>query len=432
MLSAKTIKTISQTKNEPEWMKKFRLEALAAFQDKPDLVQINYDRINFYSPVSSSKVRSWDSLPAELRRVYEKLGIPEAEKKYLAGVEAQWDSDAVYGSVKKKLEAQGVLFTDTDTALKKYPRYFKKYFGQLVLSGEHKFTALNSACWSGGSFIYVPKGVKVALPLQAYFRINAKEFGQFERTLIIADEGSDVTYLEGCSAPAYTTTSLHAGVVEIYVGKNAAVKYVTVQNWSNDVYNLVTKRARVEKGGIMRWLDVNIGSKLTMKYPSCYLVGEGARGEMTSLAIANKDQVQDTGAKMYHQAANTTSQINSKSISLGGGKNIFRGTVKIEAPRAKSKTKCESIILDKTSQAQSYPAIKCETDDAQVSHEATISRLEEDQLFYLRSRGLSEAEAQSLIVNGFADSVIKQLPMEYAIELNRLIQLELSDHAGHK
>ncbi len=424
MLTVQDVKRISRTKNEPVWMEKRRLSAREVFEKKPDPVGLDFEKITYFSPGPMSKVRSWDSLPPDLRAVYQKLGVPEAERKYLAGVEAQWDSDAVYGSVKKNLEHDGVIFTDTDTALQKYPQFFQEYFGKLIPPEDHKYAALNSACWSGGSFIYVPKGVKVDLPLQAYFRINARAFGQFERTLIIADEGSSVTYFEGCSAPVYSTTSLHAGVVEIFVKKNATVKYVTVQNWSSDVYNLVTKRARVEEGGTMRWLDANMGSKLTRKYPACYLVGKKARGEMVSLSLAKKNQIQDTGAKMFHLAPKTTSQITSKSICLGGGKSIFRGKVEVTAPECQSKTRCESLILDDKSSAESYPALKADRRDAKISHEAVISRIEEDQLFYLQSRGLTAAEAQSLIVNGFADPIVKQLPLEYGLELKKLLEME--------
>ncbi|MBI3887946.1 Fe-S cluster assembly protein SufB, partial [Candidatus Microgenomates bacterium] len=386
----------------------------------------------YYLSSTQKKAKSWKDLPQKIKETYDKIGVPEAEKKMLAGVEAQYDSDAIYGSIKKKLEDQGVLFTDTDNALKKYPEIFKEYFGKLVPAMDNKFAALNTACWSGGSFVYVPKGVKVELPLQAYFRINARQIGQFERTLIVADEGSFVKYVEGCSAPIYSTDSLHAAVVEIFVKKNASVSYTTIQNWSENVYNLVTKRSKVEQNGRMSWVDCNLGSKVTMKYPSCYLMGEGASGEMLSLAVANKNQHQDTGAKMYHLAPKTTSQIISKSISLGGGKNSFRGVVEIskDSTGCKSKTKCEALVLNSGSAAESYPTFKADCPDAQISHEATISRIEEDQLFYLQSRGLTVAQAESLIVNGFAGTVIKQLPMEYAIELNRLIQLEMEGSVG--
>ena len=414
MLCPDTVKKISEIKNEPSWMLDFRLQSLMVFEKKPlpawcpDLTGLNLAEINFYQ-TPETKISC----------------VPEGLKKSLAGYELQHDSEAVYGSIIKKIADQGVLFTDTDNALKKYPEIFKKYFGKLIPAGDNRFAALNSACWSGGSFVYVPSGIRVALPLQAYFKINSKKLGQFERTLIIADEGSNVTYLEGCSAEVSSQASLHAGVVEIYVAKNAKVKYVTTQNWSSDVYNLVTKRARVEENGTMQWLDINLGSRLTIKYPSCYLVGKGARGEMVSLAVANSGQTQDTGAKMFHLAPETSSTIISKSISLNGGKNIFRAMV-VASAKSKSKTKCESLILDEKSSAQSYPALKAENKDAQLSHEATISRLEDDQLFYLQSRGLTRSEAENLIVGGFAEPIVKQLPMEYAIELQQLLKLQLN------
>ena len=355
-ISPKIVQEISGTKLEPEWMLKFRLESLNRFQtiNMPPWApktDIDFDNFTYYLSPTKKKASTWDDLPENIKKTYEKIGVPQKEREFLAGVEAQYDSEAIYGSIKNKLESQGVLFTDTDTALKLYPEYFKKYFGKLIPPTDNKFAALNSAFWSGGSFVYVPKNVKVTLPLQAYFRINAKNFGQFERTLIIADEGSEVTYQEGCSAPVYATESLHAAVVEIYVGKNATVRYVTVQNWSSDVYNLVTKRARVEENGSMQWLDVNIGSKLTMKYPSCYLVGRGAKGETLSLAIAGKGQIQDTGAKMIHIAPDTTSNILSKSISFSGGTTAFRGVVQVNsaAKGTKTKTKCDAMILDNDS-----------------------------------------------------------------------------------
>jgi Fe-S cluster assembly protein SufB len=417
MVDIAVIKNISRLKNEPAWMRRWRQKSWQIYQTKTaptwgaDLAGLDLAKINYYQ-APETRISC----------------VPKALRKILAGYEVQHDSEAVYGSIIKKIADQGVLFTDTDTALKKCPTLFKKYFGKLVPAGDNKFAALNAACWSGGSFVYVPRGVSVALPLQAYFKINTKRLGQFERTLIIADEGSNVTYLEGCSAEVTSEAALHAGVVEIFVGKSARVKYITVQNWSNAVYNLVTKRAKVEENGSMQWLDVNLGSRTTMKYPSCLLAGKGAAGEMISLAIANKGQTQDTGAKMFHLAPDTTSQIISKSVSLGGGKNVFRGMVEVSQPGCKSKTKCESLILDPKSSAQSYPAFKATSADAQISHEATISRLEDDQLFYLCSRGLSREAAESLIVNGFAEPILKLLPMEYAIELNRLIQLELGGH----
>lgn len=437
-LSEKTILAISNLKSEPEWMRNFRLRALQAFLTKPlptwggDLSKINFAAMTYYLSPAEKKVNLWRDLPKEIRNTYDKIGIPQAEKDLLAGVEAQYDSNVIYGSIKKKLTEQGVIFTDTDTALKKYPELFKEYFGKIIPAADNKFSALNSACWSGGSFIYVPKNAKVALPLQAYFRINAREMGQFERTLIIADEGSSVRYLEGCSATVYSKDSLHAAVVEIFVKKNAFVQYTTIQNWSSNVYNLVTKRAKVEEGGTMSWIDCNVGSKKTMKYPSCYLVGPKAKGETLSLAIAGKNQHQDTGAKMIHAAPETTSTIISKSISFSGGQTSYRGLLQMakNAKGAKSKVKCDALILDPKSRSDTYPTMKVDTADATVEHEATVSKIGEEQLFYLQSRGLKLDQAESLIVNGFAEPIVKLLPMEYALELNRLIQLEMKGSVG--
>ncbi|MEK7127429.1 MAG: Fe-S cluster assembly protein SufB [Patescibacteria group bacterium] len=436
-ISEKIVKEISLSKAEPSWMLEFRLESLKKFKSLKmpawaPKTEINFDNFTYYLNPTKKKASSWEDLPENIKRTYEKIGVPQKERELLAGVEAQYDSSAIYGSIKDKLDKQGVLFTDTDTALKKYPQYFKKYFGKLIPSTDNKFAALNSAFWSGGSFVYVPPGVKIDLPLQAYFRINAKNFGQFERTLIIADEGSEIKYVEGCSAPVYATESLHAAVVEIFVGKSATVRYVTVQNWSSDVYNLVTKRARVEENGSMQWLDVNIGSKLTQKYPSCYLVGRGAKGETLSLAIAGRGQNQDTGAKMIHIAPETTSNILSKSISFAGGKTVFRGVVKInsEAKGTKTKTKCDALILDNDSQSDTYPNLQVDTKEVSASHEATVSKMEEEQIFYLMSRGLTRNEAESLIVNGFADSIIKELPIEYGMEIKRLLEMEFETKQG--
>ena len=429
---------ISGFKEEPEWMLKFRLKALEVFRSKPvptwggDLSQIDYDAITYFLSPTEKKVNSWKDLPLDIQRTYEKIGVPEAERNMLAGVEAQYDSSVIYGSIKKNLEEKGIIFTDTDSALKQYPEIFKDYFATVIPPADNKYAALNSAFWSGGSFIYVPKGVKVDLPLQAYFRINAKNMGQFERTLIIADEGSAVTYVEGCSAPVYTTDSLHAAVVEIIVKKGASVQYTTIQNWSSNVYNLVTKRARVEEAGKMSWVDCNIGSKLTMKYPSCFLMGKGAVGETLSLAIAGSGQHQDTGAKMIHVAPFTTSTVTSKSISFGKGRTSYRGLVDIKpsADRAKTKVKCDALLINKESRTDTYPTMKINRSDATVEHEATVSKVGEEQLFYLQSRGLKQSDAESLIVNGFADEIIKELPMEYALEMNRLIQLEMEGSVG--
>ena len=437
-LSEKTVLDISRFKKEPPWMRDFRLRALQIFLAKNlpswggDLSKINFAAMTYYLSPAEKKVNLWQDLPKEIRNTYDKIGIPQAEKDLLAGVEAQYDSNVIYGSIKKKLTEQGVIFTDTDTALQKYPELFKEYFSKVIPAADNKFAALNSACWSGGSFIYVPKGVKVTLPLQAYFRINAREMGQFERTLIIADEGSSVRYLEGCSAPIYTKDSLHAAVVEIFVKKNAFVQYTTIQNWSNNVYNLVTKRAKVEEGGTMSWIDCNIGSKVTMKFPSCYLMGKGAKGETLSLAIAGKNQHQDTGAKMIHAAPETTSTIISNSISFSGGRTSYRGLLQVAkgAKGAKSKVKCDALILDPASRSDTYPTMKVDEADATVEHEATVSKIGEEQLFYLQSRGLKLDQAESLIVNGFAEPIVKLLPMEYALELNRLIQLEMEGSVG--
>ncbi len=432
-ISQEAVKKVSAVKGEDPWMRRFRLKAWEKFLVKPlptwggDLSGINFAAINYYLSSTEKKVFAWQDLPPKIKRTYEKIGVPRAERKVLAGVEAQYDSESIYGSIKKQWEAKGIIFTDTDTALKKYPRFFKKYFGRLVPPEDNKFAALNSAFWSGGSFVYVPKGVTVELPLSAYFRINARNLGQFERTLIIADEGSSVHYVEGCSAPIYHSDALHAAVVEIFVKKGASVQYTTIQNWSGDVYNLVTKRARVEEGGSMSWVDVNIGSKITMKYPSCLLVGRGARGEMLSLAIAGRGQHQDTGAKMIHLAPETASSIISKSVSLEGGRATYRGLIKIPSGgrRARAKMKCESLLLDEFSQADTYPVMQIAEKEVNAGHEATVSQIEDEQLCYLQSRGLSREEAESLIISGFAEPIIKRLPMEYALELNRLIQLEI-------
>lgn len=437
-LSEKIVKQISGFKEEPEWMREFRVRALEFFRAKPtptwggDLSAIDYDNITYYLSPTERKFSSWKDLPVEIQRTYEKIGVPEAERNMLAGVEAQYDSSVIYGSIKKKLDAQGVIFTDTDSALKQYPDLFEEYFATIVPPMDNKFAALNSAFWSGGSFVYVPKGVKVDLPLQAYFRINARNMGQFERTLIIADEGSSVGYIEGCSAPIYTTDSLHAAVVEIIVKKGAFVQYTTIQNWSGSVYNLVTKRARVEEEGTMSWIDCNVGSKLSMKYPSCYLMGKAAKGETMSLAMANKNQHQDVGAKMFHVGPYTSSTITSKSISLGGGRSSYRGLLEVgkDAAKSKAKVKCDALILDPQSRSDTYPTMKINRSDAIVEHEATVSRVGEEQLFYLQSRGLSLADAESMIVNGFAEPIIKTLPMEYALEMNRLIQLEMQGSVG--
>lgn len=437
-LSEDIVRNISFMKQEPPWMMELRLKAYHIFRQKPmpawgvDLSKIDFDNIYYYIRSTEKHVSSWDDLPKEIKETYDKIGVPEAEKKFLAGVSAQYESEVVYESINKELTKLGVLFCDMDTAVKKYPDIVKEYYGTVIPSHDNKFAALNSAVWSGGSFVYVPKGVHVGLPLQAYFRINAERFGQFERTLIIAEEGSYVHYTEGCTAPVYTTNSLHAAVVEIIVKKNARVRYTTIQNWSKNVYNLVTKRTRVEENGIMEWVDCNIGSKVTMKYPSCYLMGEGARGEVLSIAYAAKGQHQDAGAKMFHFAPNTSSRIISKSISKDGGRTSYRGLVQV-MPRSKNCSvyvSCDALLIDEKSRSDTYPDMKIKEQDVDVQHEATVEKLGEEKLFYLASRGIKKNDAEGLLVNGFIDPVAKEIPLEYAIELNRLINLEMSGSVG--
>lgn len=437
-LSRKVVEEISRQKNEPEWMLNFRLKALEIFESKampkwgPDLSVIDFSNIHYYLRTTDKPVRNWDEVPDEVKSTFDRLGIPEAERKFLAGAGAQFDSEAVYHNLNEKLEKQGVIFMDMDTAVREHPELVRTYFGTVIPSVDNKFAALNSAVWSGGSFIYVPKGVHVELPLQAYFRINARNMGQFERTLIIADEGSSVHYLEGCSAPTYSTDSLHSAVVEILVRPQANVQYTTIQNWSKNVYNLVTKRAIAQKGAQMFWLDCNLGSKITMKYPAVFLTGEGAKGKVLSLALANDGQHQDAGAKMIHAAPNTTSTIISKSISKGTGRTSYRGLVKVlpNATGAKSHVKCDALLIDSASRSDTYPTLDVHEDDAEVAHEATVTKIGEEQLFYLMSRGLTEAEANSLVVNGFLKDIVMTLPMEYAIEMNRLVELEMEGAVG--
>lgn len=436
-LNRQVVEDISSYKKEPEWMKSFRLQALEHFEKLPmpnfggDLTGLDFEKIHYFVKSTDGIKHSWKDVPEEIKKTYDKLGIPRIEQKFLAGVKAQWDSEMVYGSLLKDLEEQGVVFLSMDEGLQKYPDLVKQYFGTVIKSDEHKFAALNSAVWSGGSFIYVPPKVSISLPLQAYFRINAKNIGQFERTLIIADEGSFIHYIEGCSSPVYTTDSLHAGVVEIIVKKGARVRYTTVQNWSKNVYNMVTKRAWVEEDGIMEWVDFNSGSKLTMKYPSAILAGKGAKVDMLALAIAGKEQMQDTGGKAIHLASDTSSTITSKSISHHGGSTSYRGMVKIGPGigRVKSKTVCQALILDDESKSDTYPAISAIGPNCELSHEATVSKISEEQIFYLQSRGIKESEAQALIVNGFIKPLVKELPFEYAIELNQLIRLEMEGAA---
>ncbi len=432
-LSHKIIEGISEIKEEPEWMLRMRLRAFGIFLRKkipqwgPDLSGIKFNDIYYYAKPSEKRAKTWNEVPAGIRKTFDALGIPEAEKKILAGVGAQYDSEVVYHSLKKDLEKKGVIFEDTDSALKKYPELFKEYFGKAVPPSDNKFAALNSAVWSGGSFIYVPPGIKVKVPLQAYFRINSASFGQFERTLIIADEGSAVSYIEGCTAPVYAADSLHAAVVEIFVKRDAVVRYTTVQNWPNNVYNLVTKRAFVEEDGSIFWIDGNIGSKATMKYPSCYLRGRGASGEVLSFAYAGRGQMQDAGGKAVHLAPHTSSRIISKSISQGGGKSVFRALAAVTKGAKGSKThmRCDALILDEKSKADTFPNLKIDEQDVSASHEAVIGKIGEAQLFYLRSRGLSEREAMAMIVSGFLEPITKEIPLEYAVELNRLMDMEI-------
>ena len=437
-LTKDTVREISQLKEEPEWMLDFRLRAYDVFMKKPmpqwggDLNKIDFQNIYYYAKASEKTEKNWDDVPEDVKNTFDKLGIPEAEKKFLAGVGAQYESEVVYHNLRKDLADQGVLFLDTDSALKEHPEIFKKYFAKIIPPEDNKFAALNSAVWSGGSFIYIPPGVKVDMPLQAYFRINAENIGQFERTVIIADEGSEVHYIEGCTAPVYSSESLHSAVVELVAHKDAKLRYTTIQNWSNDVYNLVTKRAYAYEGATVEWIDGNIGSKLTMKYPGIYLMGRKAYGETLSIAFAGKNQHQDTGAKMVHLAPDTTSKITSKSVSRANGRSTYRGLLKVKkgATNVKSTVRCDALLLDDTSKTDTYPYMEINQEDATVTHEATVGKIGDEQIFYLMSRGFSEEEALSLIVNGFMEPFTKELPMEYAVELNRLIKLEMDNSVG--
>ncbi len=437
-LNEGVIKNISKMKKEPEWMTEFRLKSYKIFMQKPmppwgpSLSKINFDDIYYYIKPTENQADSWEKLPKEIKETYDRIGIPEAEKKYLAGVSAQYESEVVYESINKELNKLGVIFCDMDTAVRKYPEIVKEYFGTLIPPHDNKFAALNSAAWSGGSFVYVPKGVKVGLPLQAYFRINAEKFGQFERTLIIAEEGSNVHYVEGCTAPVYSTDSLHSAVVEIFVKEGARVRYTTVQNWSKNVFNLVTKRAKAEKNAYMEWIDCNLGSQITMKYPSVYLVGEGARGEVLSIAFAGKDQLQDAGAKMFHLAPKTSSRIVSKSVSKAGGRTSYRGLVQVN-PGAKDSSvfvSCDALILDEESRSDTYPSMRIKENDVTIQHEATVEKVGDEKIFYLTSRGIKKSDAESMLVLGFMDPVTRELPLEYSIELNRLINLEMAGSVG--
>ncbi len=437
-LSEDLVREMSWMKSEKDWMKDFRLKSLQHFHRRPmpswggDMSQIYFDDIYYYIKPTEKQVDAWEELPESVKNTYEKLGIPEAERKYLAGVTAQYESEVVYHRNRVELEEQGVIFCDMDTAVREHPELVQQYFGKVIPPNDNKFAALNSAVWSGGSFIYVPPGVEVDMPLQAYFRINAENMGQFERTLIIADEGSKVHYIEGCSAPVYSTDSLHSAVVEIVVRPSARVTYTTIQNWSTNVFNRVTKRARVEAEGHMEWIDGNIGSRLTMKYPAVVMVGPKASGEVLSVAYAGADQHQDAGAKMVHAAPETTSKIVSKSISKDGGRTSYRGLVRVEdgAYGCKSHVQCDALILDDDSISDTYPYMEIGSKDAVIGHEATVSKVADEQLFYLRSRGLSEEQAMGMIVNGFIEPVTRTLPMEYAVEWSRLIELQMEGSVG--
>ena len=438
-LSEDVVRDISAKKDEPQWMLDLRLKALRLFGKKPmpswgsDLSGIDFDTIKYFVRSTEKQATSWEELPEDIKNTYDRLGIPEAEKQRLiAGVAAQYESEVVYHQINEELERQGVIFVDTDTGLREYPELFQEYFASVIPVGDNKFAALNTAVWSGGSFIYVPKGVHVEIPLQAYFRINTENMGQFERTLIIADEGSYVHYVEGCTAPIYKSDSLHSAVVEIVVKKDARVRYTTIQNWSNNVYNLVTKRATAAAGATMEWVDGNIGSKVTMKYPAVYMLGEHAKGETLSIAFAGEGQHQDAGAKMVHAAPHTSSSIVSKSVARGGGRTSYRGLVQVleGAHHSASTVRCDALLVDTISRSDTYPYVDVREDDVSMGHEATVSKVSEDQLFYLMSRGMSEEEAMAMIVRGFVEPIARELPMEYALELNRLIELQMEGAVG--
>mgnify|MGYP003373467853 CR=1 FL=1 len=438
-LNEDVVRNISGLKNEPQWMLDLRLKSLRLFDRKPmptwgsDLSGIDFQNIKYFVRSTEKQATSWEDLPADIKNTYDRLGIPEAEKQRLiAGVAAQYESEVVYHQIREDLEEKGVIFVDTDTGLREHGDIFKEYFTTVIPAGDNKFASLNTAVWSGGSFIYVPPGVKVDIPLQAYFRINTENMGQFERTLIIADEGSYVHYVEGCTAPIYSSDSLHSAVVEIIVKKNARVRYTTIQNWSTNVYNLVTKRAICEAGATMEWIDGNIGSKVTMKYPAVYLMGEHARGETLSIAFAGEGQHQDAGSKMVHAAPHTSSSIVSKSVARGGGRSSYRGLVKVEAGahHSASTVRCDALLVDNISRSDTYPYVDVREDDVSMAHEATVSKVSEDQLFYLMSRGMKEDEAMAMIVRGFIEPIARELPMEYALELNRLIELQMEGAVG--
>ena len=439
-LSEEVVREISAYKEEPEWMLNSRLKALQVYESKPmptwggNLSELDavLDEIYFYVRPQDRMEHSWEDVPEEIKDTFEKLGIPEAERKVLAGVGAQYESEMVYHSLREEWEKQGVIFDSIEDGLKKHPDLFREYFGTVIPTQDNKFAAMNAAVWSGGSFVYIPPGVHLDTPLQAYFRVNQERMGQFERTLIICDEGASAHYIEGCTAPVYSTESFHSGVIEIVVKKNARFRYTTIQNWSNNMYNLVTQRALVHEGANMEWLDGNLGSKLTMKYPSCYLVGEGAHGEILSIAYSGDGQHQDTGGKVVHVAPHTTSSIISKSISKGHGRSTYRGLCKVHkgAHHARSNVECDALLINDTSRTDTYPYIEIEENDANVGHEASVSKIGEEQLFYLTSRGISEEEAMAMIVRGFIEPIAKELPLEYAVELNRLIELEMEGSVG--
>jgi Fe-S cluster assembly protein SufB len=432
------VEEISQMKGEPEWMLKYRLKAYEHFKKRPeptwgpDLSDLDLEDIYYYVKPTEKEESSWDDIPDSIKNTFDRLGIPEAEQKFLAGVGAQYESEMIYHSIQEQLAEQGVLFKSIENGLREHPELFREYFGKVIPFSDNKYAALNSAVWSGGSFVYIPPGLKVDLPLQAYFRLNVANIGQFERTLIIADEGSQVHYVEGCTAPTYTTNSLHSGVIEIVVKKGARVRYTTIQNWSNNVYNLVTQRSRVEENGTMEWVDANLGSKVAMKYPSCMLMGKGAHGEILSIAFSGKGQQHDTGGKIIHLAPDTSSKIVSKSISKDGGRASYRGLIRVNKgnTNVKSNVVCDALLLDETSRSDTYPYIEVGEQDVNIGHEATVSKVEDEQLFYLMSRGLTEEEATGMVVSGFIEPLVKELPMEYAIEMNRLIQLQMEGSIG--
>jgi len=437
-LTREIVESISRFKNEPQWMTDIRLHALEVFESKPmpkwgtDLSEIDFSNIRYFVRATDRQGRTWEEVPEDIKNTFDRLGIPEAERKFLAGVSAQYESEVVYHNIRKDLEDKGVLFMDMDTALREHPEIVREYFGTIIPTTDNKFAALNTAVWSGGSFIYVPKGVKVEIPLQAYFRINTENMGQFERTLIIVDEGAYVHYVEGCTAPTYSSDSLHSAVVEILVKKGARCRYSTIQNWSTNVYNLVTKRAVAHEDAVMEWIDGNIGSKITMKYPAVYLVGPRARGEVLSIAVASKGMTQDAGAKIYHYAPDTTSIITSKSISRAGGNTTYRGHIMVDkkADRSKVKVNCDALIFDPNSSSHTIPFMDIMNENVAIEHEATVSKVSEEQLFYLMSRGLSQQQAMAMIVMGFIEPFARELPMEYAVELNRLIEMEMEGSVG--